>query len=177
MLHEKADPNALDVRVDTRGAALPWWQPWLALALFTFLVNFIWEMVQVPFYLGHASGSYFRMVEGCAQATLGDVGIALAAYAVVALARGRRWLASPRAGSIVAFIALGMAVTAIIERVSVDVFARWSYAAFMPTIAGVGVVPLLQWLTLPPLVLWLARRHLAGPLTSRQDGSARAGEA
>jgi len=41
--------------------------------------------------------------------------------------------------------------------------SHWSYSQLMPTlnIAGIeiGVSPLLQWLVLPPLALYLARRR------------------
>jgi hypothetical protein len=30
----------------------------------------------------------------------------------------------------------------------------------MPVLAGIGLAPLLQWLVIPPCVLWLAARHL-----------------
>jgi hypothetical protein len=33
----------------------------------------------------------------------------------------------------------------------------WSYAETMPTVAGVGVAPALQWVVIPMLMLWLAR--------------------
>lgn len=29
-------------------------------------------------------------------------------------------------------------------------------------VIGIGALPLLQWVLLPPLILWFARRQLAG---------------
>ena len=36
----------------SRTSRLPPWQPWSALALFSFLLHFVWEMLFVPFYTG-----------------------------------------------------------------------------------------------------------------------------
>ncbi len=49
-----------------------------------------------------------------------------------------------------------------LEFVNVYWLGRWAYAERMPLVLGVGVTPLLQWVLVPPLPLWLARRYL-GP--------------
>lgn len=36
------------------------------------------------------------------------------------------------------------------------------YSTSMPQFIGLGLSPVLQWIFLPPLCLWLARRHLLG---------------
>lgn len=55
----------------------------------------------------------------------------------------------------------GPGYTIFSESLNTTLF-RWSYSELMPTlnVAGfeVGVSPLLQWLTLPPVALRLARR-------------------
>jgi hypothetical protein len=43
-----------------------------------------------------------------------------------------------------------------------DRLARSSYAPAMPLLAGIGLVPIAQWIVLPLITLWLTRRHLAG---------------
>jgi hypothetical protein len=30
----------------------------------------------------------------------------------------------------------------------------------MPVVLGIGIAPMLQWIVIPPVVLWLAARHL-----------------
>ena len=39
---------------------------------------------------------------------------------------------------------------------------RWEYAEAMPRLPllGTGLAPLLQWLLIPPLVIWLVRRQI-----------------
>lgn len=45
--------------------------------------------------------------------------------------------------------------------VNVYVLHRWKYGSGMPVIAGIDTLPLVQWLILPPLILWLVPRSLA----------------
>ena len=110
--------------VTSAGRAVPWWQPWAALALFAFLLHFAWEMLQAPAYRAMPDARHWDAVQICLLATVGDVVLTLVAYAVIVAATRRRWW-------------LGT-----------------------PTLFGVGITPLLQWLLLPPLTLWLARQHL-----------------
>ena len=149
----------------TRGAsggrAAPWWQPWAALAMFAFLLHFAWEMLQVPAYRAMPDARHWDAVQTCLRATVGDVVLTLVAYSSVAAASRRRWwLGTPTAGTITGFVALGLVITIVVEALSVYVLRRWAYAPGSPTILGIGITPLLQWTVLPPLTLWLARRHL-----------------
>lgn len=155
-----------------------WWQPWAVVAGFSFGAHFVWEFLHAPLYRGLAEGTHLDGIKCCLLATLGDVAIALAAYGVVAvMTRDRLWLASSRGsrGAALAYVMLGLAITVVIELLSVAVWRRWAYTDAQPTIGGVGLSPLLQWLAVPPLVLWLARRHLglAAPATRASRGIAR----
>lgn len=94
-------------------------------------------------------------------ATLGDVVLTLIAYGTVAAgARDPAWLRSPTRRRVLGMLAVGLAVTVGTEAIMVYVWARWSYQPFMPLVFGIGLAPLAQWILLPPLTLWLARRHL-----------------
>ena len=144
-----------------RGESLPWWQPWAAMGLFAFLLHLAWEVFQVPLYRGMVDAPHWDGVVTCTRATFGDVVITLAAYGVVAAGvRNRLWLRDPRAGRLTVFLLAGLLMTAALEYGSVYMWGRWAYAPAMPTIVGIGVAPLLQWTVLPPITLWLARRHL-----------------
>ena len=52
--------------------------------------------------------------------------------------------------------------TIALEWLATNAWDRWQYAARMPTlpVLGTGLTPLLQWLVLPLLLLWLVRRQL-----------------
>lgn len=60
------------------------------------------------------------------------------------------------------YLGLGILITVGFEDVNVHVLHRWSYGPRMAVVAGIGILPLLQWLVVPMLVLWSARRYLTG---------------
>ena len=79
--------------------------------------------------------------------------------------RSRRRVLRPTARQAAGFVAVGLAITLVVEWLATRVLHRWAYAGAMPVVPvlpvlGVGVSPLLQWLVLPPLVLWFVRRQL-----------------
>jgi hypothetical protein len=60
---------------------------------------------------------------------------------------------------------LGVAYTVFSEWMNITILRSWTYSEWMPTLTfgglQVGLSPFLQWLFLPPLSLYLARRGLA----------------
>lgn len=66
------------------------------------------------------------------------------------------------------FLGVGIAVTIIFEALATGMLEHWAYNDAMPPlpVLGTGLLPLLQWLALPPLVLWFVRRQIGAP-TSR----------
>ncbi|MDT8436332.1 MAG: hypothetical protein RRA92_06205 [Gemmatimonadota bacterium] len=138
--------------------------PELAFALFAFLLNFVWEMLQVPFFVGVPLMPHWDAVLFCTRATLGDAGIAVVAFWLVAgtTAAGRGWALRPGRRHVIAFVAAGVGITAVLEIFFTRVWPRWTYSQMMPILPllDVGVVPILQWVVLPPLIVWLVRRHL-----------------
>ena len=133
---------------------------------FAVLLNFPWEILQAPLFEGMAGAPHWTAVERCAVASLGDGVIMLAAFWGVAGFTGtRRWLLTPRWRTTAGFTAIGLATTIAVERLATAGLwpMGWSYAESMPTVPvlGAGLSPLVQWLLLPPLTLWLVRRQLA----------------
>ena len=68
----------------------------------------------------------------------------------------------PSAGQIAGFVAIGVAITLVLEWLATGPLGRWAYAEAMPVLPllGVGLTPVLQWVLLPPLVAWFVRRQL-----------------
>ena len=97
---------------------------------------------------------------------MGDAGITLVSYAAASVIGTRQWLRQPRATTTGIYLGLGVLITILFEFVNVQVLHRWSYGVAMPIVAGIGLLPIVQWLVLPPLVLWSARRYLAGAATN-----------
>lgn len=139
--------------------------PELNIAVFAFLLNFAWEILQSGFFRGMTEARHGDAVRLCTLATFGDVGIALGAFWSVAwCSGGRSWPLHPTAAQVTGFTALGLAVTLAFERLATQVWGLWAYSEQMPMIpiAEVGVIPILMWMLLPPLIVWFVRRQLTG---------------
>jgi hypothetical protein len=137
--------------------------PEVNVGIFAFLLNFVWEFAQVPLFQGMAQAGHWRAIQVCARATLGDVVIALIAFWAVAVAcRSRRWVLRPTSPKVTGFVVVGVLITIVMEWLATHALGRWTYAASMPVVPAleVGVSPLLQWVVLPPLVVWFVRRQL-----------------
>lgn len=141
--------------------------PELNVAIFALLLNLPWEVLQARLFVGMADAPYAEAILGCVQATLGDMIIMLLAYGAVAVgASSRRWVLAPSGRQLAWFIGIGVLITAVIERLATSGrwVESWSYSPAMPVLPGIGIglVPLLQWVLLPPLVVWFVRRQLTG---------------
>jgi len=139
--------------------------PELPVALFSFLLHFVWEFMQVPTYSGMAEMAHWQGIKLCTSATIGDVGFALTAFWIASLvARTRHWIGNQAALPVVVFLGMGIALTVGFEFYYTQVTHRWTYSDLMPLVPpfGTGLSPLLQWLVIPPIVLWLSRRYLVG---------------
>ena len=136
--------------------------PWLA------GLNLAWEAAHVSLYTlwKEAEPSYIAF--SVVHCTVGDVMIG-AATLLLALIFGReKALAQWRWRRIAAITALaGTAYTTFSEWMNTAVLRSWTYAEAMPTLelAGIeiGASPLAQWLLLPPLALYLARKARRWP--------------
>jgi len=134
--------------------------------------NLAWEFAQLPLYTLYEDPDTGRIVRYVLHCTAGDVLIALAAYALTALALGNwSWpLRNPLRGIVLA-TTLGLAYTAASEWYNVYLAPAWAYSERMPLVFGIGLAPLLQWLLIPPLVFLIVRR--AGALTAPREGNHR----
>ena len=139
--------------------------PEFPVAVFSFLLHFVWEFLQVPTYAGMAEMAHWQGIKLCTSTTIGDVGFALTAFWTASLvARTRHWIGRQGALPVLVFLAAGIALTIGFEFYYTQVTQRWTYSDLMPLVPplGTGLSPLLQWIVIPPIVLWLSRRHLAG---------------
>ena len=138
--------------------------PEFNILVFSFLLNLAWEYWQVPFFRGMADQPHWLGVKACTLATLGDAGIALAAFwATAILEKDRSWILRPNRLDIATFLGVGVVVTIVFEALATGMIQRWAYSDAMPRVPviGTGLLPLLQWLVIPLLVLWFVRRQIA----------------
>ncbi|WP_018865248.1 hypothetical protein [Thioalkalivibrio sp. ARh3] len=141
--------------------------PEFNVAVFAFLLNYPWEFLQVPFFDDMPTMPHWEAVVFCTRATLGDVLIALAAFwGVAALTRNRSWILQPTLRTVLLFVAIGVVITIGLEWHATAIDDRWQYADTMPTlpILGTGLLPLIQWVILPLLLIWFVRRQVRGQL-------------
>lgn len=124
---------------------------WSALA---FVLNLVWEIAQVRLYTIWAAADGMSVAWALLHCTLGDVMIALAMFALAGVVLWRAdWPASrPWTGGAIVVIG-ATAFTAWSEWYNVYRVGNWGYTASMPTIFGIGLSPLMQWLILPPVMV------------------------
>ncbi len=134
-----------------------------AWAGFALVLNLAWEIAQLPLYTLSSSGTSREIAFAIVHCTVGDVLIAIACFAVAAVATRRAdWpVTQPLTGGVVAML-FGLGYTAVSEWWNVYQAGSWSYAPAMPLLFGIGLAPLLQWVVIPPLgIAWLRRRKVA----------------
>lgn len=138
-----------------------------ALFVIAVLLNFPWEVAQMPLYV--EEGSWFEFALHCIIPSLGDGLIVMLIFGVGWAVRGRSdWTDQPGWAAYVLMLMTGFSVAVMVEWVGFYGLNRWSYTASMPLLPGlgIGVVPVLQMLILPPIIFrmtgwWLARQQRA----------------
>ena len=133
-------------------------------AIFSLLLNFGWEVQQMRFFQLPSELSCLDRVENCTLATVGDIGISLIAFwSVAAVSKSRRWILQPSWRQSGIFILVGIIITASFEALATGVLNLWQYADLMPTLPflGTGLLPLLQWILIPLLIVWFVGRQLS----------------
>lgn len=158
--------NPRSRRAMTMRAAMARAGVWLGLA---FGLNLIWEIAQVRLYTLWGEANIVTVAWALLHCTAGDVVIASALFAVAGMALWRvDWPAvHPWIGGVMVVIG-ATAYTVWSEWYNVYRAGNWAYTASMPTIFGIGVSPLLQWLIVPPLLV-LAYRRLGAPRPGQQN--------
>ena len=131
-----------------------------------FLVfNLVWEIVQLPLYTIWYEANPGYIAFAVAHCTVGDMLIGAAAVVIA--------LVVTRAGPVARWPWLKIAAIATLIGASYTLFSEWTnttlrqgwqYSELMPTVVVgglvIGVSPLAQWLVLPPVALYLARRSV-----------------
>ncbi len=151
--------------------------PELNLVFFSFLVNFVWEMWQMPYYQDLNLLPTMEVVRVCTQASLGDGIISVIAFWTAAMTVStRRWYLQRRVGAFVVYLLTGVLITIIMEWLATGPLERWQYDSAMLRLPplGTGLLPLLQWIILPPLILALMRRQTGN--TCKPAHTLRAGQ-
>lgn len=141
-------------------------------SMLAFTLNLVWEIAHVRLYTLWATADRMTIAWSVLHCSLGDVLIALTLFTLAGFALQKAdWpLSRPVAGSVITVIG-AMAFTVWSEWFNVYNIGSWGYTTDMPVIFGIGLSPLLQWLTLPPLMT-IAYRASWPPLFDRGRATA-----
>lgn len=125
-------------------------------------LNLAWEALQVPLYTIWQRGTWGEIIFAVAHCTAGDVIISFFGISAALVLARWRWPRSAKECMIfaAAFIGFGLAYTVFSEWLNVTVRKSWVYSALMPVIPPLDTClsPVLQWIVVPILAFWLARR-------------------
>jgi hypothetical protein len=113
-------------------------------------------MAQMPAYVETATHSWRETALQCAAFSVGDAVLTWAIYAVaVTAARRIRSLTGLKFYLLIS--ALGVMAALFIELMA-NAMGYWTYSERMPTVRGLGLLPILQLATLVPVSVWIALR-------------------
>lgn len=128
---------------------------------FSALAHLVWEALQLPLYTIWRDTPARGLAYAVLHCTAGDLLIAAGTLVLAMLVR-RGDLRSPAhyRNTAVLAIALGLAYTTGSEWYNTRITLNWGYADAMPTVGGIGLGPLLQWLIVPSIAFGWTRRHV-----------------
>jgi len=147
--------------------------PELQLLMFGLPLELLWEVAQFPLYTVWQEGDWGYILYGLAHCTLGDLLILLVTYWVVSLLnRSRYWYRSNILVNGFLFTLLGLGYTIYSEIMNVSIKGTWDYTELMPIVPviEIGGMPFLQWVLVPPVVLWLMRMFVPHAAAHPQRG-------
>ncbi len=125
----------------------------------SFALHLAWEIVQLPLYSIFWQEPAAKQAFAILHCTIGDGMIAgLSLLAALVVANDPRWPAESGRHVWIGTLILGVGYTIFSEWLNVSVRGAWEYSEFMPTLPmlGTGVSPLLQWMVIPTLAIWIA---------------------
>ena len=130
--------------------------PWLG------ALNLLWEIAHLSLYTLWEESRPSFIAYAVVYCTLGDVMIGTVALMIALIATRARAMETWRWRQVALFLVIpAIGYTALSEWINTIVRGSWAYSALMPIVrlAGfeIGLSPLLQWLVIPPVALWLAR--------------------
>ncbi|RUT01555.1 hypothetical protein DSM106972_066520 [Dulcicalothrix desertica PCC 7102] len=137
--------------------------PEVNLFLFAFLINFVYEVWQAPYYEFYGKPTLLDKIKDLTHCSFGDGVITLiSAWIVSMLARSRRWMINPTLKFTLLFTSVGLIITLVIETYRVNVTKTYGVPVFAVPVLGMSWLAVFQWIILPPLVLYLSHRQMLG---------------
>jgi hypothetical protein len=127
------------------------------------VLNLVWEILQLPLYTLSSKSPPAAIAFAVVHCTLGDVLIAAISFiAALVLLGGKNWPQERYWRVALLAVAVGASYTVFSEWNNTVVTRDWAYSLLMPTLWGIGLSPVLQWLLIPTLVFWWLSKRRAG---------------
>ncbi|MDZ4740710.1 MAG: hypothetical protein SGJ03_12520 [Alphaproteobacteria bacterium] len=126
------------------------------------VAHLTWEIVQLPLYTIWSEGTLGEQVFAILHCTGGDVIIAGMSLVLAIVFAGTGWPEDRQTYFRVALAAVVMGVVyTVYSEWTNTAKGSWAYAREMPIVPwlNVGLTPLLQWLLIPPALLYVLRRR------------------
>lgn len=139
-----------------------------------FPANLAWETLQLPLYALWEEGDAGLLAWAVLHCTGGDLLIASGSLLLGAvLVGGQAWPQGRFLRVAAISTALGVSYTVWSEWLNTSVKGAWAYSEWMPIVPvlGVGLSPIAQWIVIPLLGFWWARRGLAATKIGPRDAS------
>jgi len=139
------------------------------LFLFAFLLNFVYEVWQAPYYEFYKSPSLADKIKDLTHCSFGDgVIILFCSWVVSALVGSRNWVLYPNWKLTFLFTSIGLLITLVMETYRVNVSKVYGVPVLAVPMLGMSSLAVIQWLVLPPFILYLARRQMLGYAEDRK---------
>jgi hypothetical protein len=124
-------------------------------------LNLLWEIAQLPLYTLWEESAPSFIAYAVVHCTLGDVAIGTLALLVALIATRARAVETWKWRQVALFLVIpAVGYTALSEWINTVARGSWAYSALMPVVNlrgyEIGLLPLAQWIVIPPLALWLA---------------------
>ncbi len=127
------------------------------------VLHLLWEVLQLPLYTLWRESPLTTIAFAVVHCTLGDVLIAAISLTLaLVLCGGPHWPQARYGRVALIAAAMGLVYTVFSEWNNTVVTRSWAYSVWMPTLWGIGLSPVLQWLVIPILVFWRLSRQVVG---------------
>ena len=128
--------------------------------LFAFILNFAWEIIQGPLYIGFTYS--ISHIAFCGLASVADAIMVLLIYFILAIIyKEPLWIKHINIQRTLILISIG-GIGAILAEIRYLSLGNWDYAPSMPILPFVhaGLSPVLQFILLPGLIFYLSFSQL-----------------
>jgi hypothetical protein len=128
----------------------------LIILILALLLNFVWEMLQMPLYTGMKQN--MQSIIFCALASVADAIMVLLLYYSFALIYKESFWVRRLISKRIALLMIASGLGAVLAEMIHLSQGNWAYAESMPLlpVVNVGLIPVLQFIFLPAFICYLS---------------------